>query len=138
MSCARLSIRRNSQREALVRSVTVALLAASLAAMGSAAAQDYPTKTVRMIAPFAPGGATDVLARLVSQKLGERWGHVIIVDNRVGAGGHLGAELASRAAPDGYTLLVAGTPHAIGVSLYPKLAYDLARDLVAVNMIATY
>lgn len=101
-------------------------------------AQTYPARTVRLIAPFAPGGATDVLARLVAQKLTERWGQTVIVDNRVGAGGHIGAELASRSAPDGYTLLVAGTPHAIGVSLYQKLAYDMAKDLVGANRIATY
>src|SRR5918993_3786336 len=82
-----------------------------------AAAQDFPRKAVRVIAPFAPGGATDLLARLVSQKLSERWGQSVLVDNRTGAGGHIGAELAARAAPDGYTLLVAGAPHAIGVSL---------------------
>jgi tripartite-type tricarboxylate transporter receptor subunit TctC len=103
-----------------------------------AAAQNFPVKTVRMIAPFAPGGATDVLARLTAQKLGERWGQSVIVDNRVGAGGHIGSELASRAAPDGYTLLVAGTPNAIGMSLYQKLGYDFAKDLVAANRIATY
>jgi tripartite-type tricarboxylate transporter receptor subunit TctC len=103
-----------------------------------ALSQTFPTRTVRMIAPFAPGGATDVLARLTAQKLGERWGQTVIVDNRVGAGGHIGAELASRAAPDGYTLLVAGTPHAIGMSLYQKLAYDMAKDLAPANRIATY
>ncbi len=101
-------------------------------------AQTYPAKTVRLIAPFAPGGATDVLARLAAQKLSERWGQTIIVDNRVGAGGHIGAELAARAAPDGYTLIVAGTPHAIGMTLYKKLAYDLVKDLVGANRIATY
>ena len=116
--------------------VSALLLAAFLVAPVSA--QNYPAKTVRLIAPFAPGGATDVLARLTAQKLGERWGQSVIVDNRVGAGGHIGAELASRAAPDGYTLLVAGTPHAIGMSLYQKLAYDLAQDLAGANRIATY
>ena len=114
-------------------SVVTLLLAAA-----PAAAQSYPVRPVRLIAPFAPGGATDVLARLAAQKLGERWGQPVIVDNRVGAGGHIGAELASRAAPDGYTLVVAGTPHAIGMSLYQKLAYDLGKDLVAINRIATY
>jgi tripartite-type tricarboxylate transporter receptor subunit TctC len=114
----------------------VAVVVSCLAA--PAAAQTYPVKTVRLIAPFAPGGATDVLARLAAQKLSERWGHTIIVDNRVGAGGHIGAELAARAAPDGYTLLVAGTPHAIGMSLYQKLAYDLVKDLAPANRIATY
>jgi tripartite-type tricarboxylate transporter receptor subunit TctC len=113
------------------------LIALSCAAV-PAAAQTYPAKTVRLIAPFAPGGATDVLARLAAQKLSERWGQTIIVDNRVGAGGHIGAELAARAAPDGYTLLVAGTPHAIGMTLYKKLAYDLVKDLVGANRIATY
>jgi len=119
----------------LVAAVSALVL---LAATAVASAQAYPAKPVRLIAPFAPGGATDVLARLTAQKLGERWGQTVIVDNRVGAGGHIGAELASRAVPDGYTLLVAGTPHAIGMSLYRKLAYDLAKDLVGANRIATY
>ena len=103
-----------------------------------AGAQDFPRKAVRVIAPFAPGGATDLLARLVSQKLSERWGQSVLVDNRTGAGGHIGAELAARAAPDGYTLLVAGAPHAIGVSLYRKLGYDLAKDLAPISNLATY
>jgi tripartite-type tricarboxylate transporter receptor subunit TctC len=121
-----------------MRNPAVVLAAAALLAASSVSAQTYPSRTVRLIAPFAPGGATDVLARLAAQKLSERWGQSVIVDNRVGAGGHIGAELASRAAPDGYTLVVAGTPHAIGMSLYHKLAYDLAKDLVAINRIATY
>ena len=104
----------------------------------TAPAQDYPRKAVRVIAPFAPGGATDLLARLVSQKLSERWAQSVLVDNRTGAGGHIGAELAARAAPDGYTLLVAGAPHAIGVSLYRKLGYDLAKDLAPISNLATY
>ena len=112
------------------------LLAAFLVAPVSA--QNYPVKTVRLIAPFAPGGATDVLARLTAQKLGERWGQQVIVDNRPGAGGNIGAEAAARSAPDGYTLLVAGAPHAINMTLYRNLSYDLARDLVAVNRIAGY
>jgi tripartite-type tricarboxylate transporter receptor subunit TctC len=121
-----------------MRLPSVVLLILSFVAGAPAWAQAYPAKTVRLIAPFAPGGATDVLARLVAQKLTERWGQQVIVDNRVGAGGHIGAELASRAAPDGYTLVVAGTPHAIGMSLYKKLAYDLAKDLAGANRIATY
>lgn len=114
------------------------LVATSLLAAVPAAAQTYPARPVRLIAPFAPGGATDVLARLAGQKLGERWGQSVIVENRVGAGGHIGSELASRAAPDGYTLLVAGTPNAIGMSLYQKLGYDFAKDLAPANRIATY
>ena len=103
-----------------------------------AAAQDYPRKAVRVVAPFAPGGATDLLARLVSQKLSERWSQSVIIDNRTGAGGHIGAELAARSPPDGYTLLVAGTPHAIGMSLYKKLNYDFAKDLAPISNLATY
>jgi tripartite-type tricarboxylate transporter receptor subunit TctC len=103
-----------------------------------AAAQTFPNKTVRLIAPFAPGGATDVLARLTAQKLGERWGQQVIVDNRPGAGGNIGAEAGARAAPDGYTLLVAGAPHAINMTLYRNLSYDLSKDLVAINRIAGY
>ena len=118
--------------------IRIAIAAALAIAAAPAVAQTYPAKTVRLIAPFAPGGATDVLARLAAQKLSERWGQSIIVDNRVGAGGHIGAELAARAAPDGYTLLVAGTPHAIGMTLYKKLAYDMVKDLVGANRIATY
>ena len=112
------------------------IVAASIVA--PAAAQNYPVKTVRLIAPFAPGGATDVLARLTAQKLGERWGQSVIVDNRAGAGGNIGAEAAVRSVPDGYTLLVAGAPHAINMTLYRNLTYDLARDLVAINRIAGY
>jgi len=111
-------------------------VAASLPA--PALAQNYPTRTVRLIAPFSPGGATDVLARIVAQKLGERWGQSVIVDNRPGAGGNIGAELAARATPDGYTLVVAGAPHAINMTLYRKLSYDLAKDLASLNRIATY
>lgn len=103
-----------------------------------ATAQEYPARAVRVIAPFAPGGATDALARIVGQKLSERWRHQVIIDNRAGAGGNIGAELAARAAPDGYTLLVAGAPHAINVTLYGKLSYDLVKDLAAINRIAGY
>jgi len=108
------------------------------ATVQNVAAQDFPTKPVRLVAPFAPGGATDVLARLVGQKLGERWRQQVIVDNRPGAGGNIGAELAARAAPDGYTLLVAGAPHAINMTLFTKVSYDLRKDLVGVNGVAGY
>ena len=121
-----------------MRSSTAVLMSVLFVVAAPASAQGYPTKTVRMIAPFAPGGATDVLARLTAQKLGERWGQTVIVDNRPGAGGNIGAEVTARAAPDGYTLLVAGAPHAINMTLYRNLSYDLARDLVAINRIAGY
>jgi len=114
-------------------------IAVLLASMTIASAQDSPNKTVRVIVPFAPGGATDVLGRIVSQKLYERWGQVVIVDNRVGASGNIGAEfVAKSAAPDGYTLLVAGAPHAINMSLFNNLHYDLARDLAPITSIAAF
>ena len=112
---------------------------ALLVGAGAAGAQEYPAKTVRMIVPFAPGGATDVLARIVSQKLYERWGQIVIVDNRVGASGNIGAEyVAKSVAPDGYTLLVAGSPHAINMSLFNNLRYDLARDVAPITSIAAF
>jgi len=102
-------------------------------------AQGYPNKSVRIVAPFSAGGSTDVLTRIVSVKLYERWGHTVIVDNRVGASGNIGAEyVAKLSAPDGYTLLMAGAPHAIGVSLFRSLRYDLVKDLVPISAVATF
>lgn len=120
----------------MVRAIFVAVCA--LIACAAFAAEEYPRKAVRMIAPFAPGGATDVLARIVSQKLTERWGQSVIVDNRTGASGNIGTELAARAAPDGYTLLIGGTPNTINMSLYAKLNHDFAKDFVAIDGIAKY
>jgi len=119
----------------LARRVLVSLLLIAAAA----SAQDYPNKTVRLIVPFAPGGATDVLARITAQKLYERWGQIVIVDNRVGASGNIGAEFVAKTAPaDGYTLLVAGSPHAINMSLFSNLRYELARDLAPITAIAAF
>ena len=101
-------------------------------------AQDYPARPVRMIDPFSPGGATDILARITAQKLTERLGRPFLVENRAGGGGHIGAEAVARSAPDGYTLLVAGVPQAIGMTLYRKLNYDLAKDLAPITRIATF
>src|SRR5215471_3700575 len=115
----------------------VALLLASLAT-GASLAQDYPDKPIRIVVPFAPGGSTDVLARLVGQKLGERWGQPVLIENRPGAGGNIGAEQIAKSVPDGYSLLLGGVPHAISASLYSKLPYDLARDLAAVAEIASF
>jgi tripartite-type tricarboxylate transporter receptor subunit TctC len=114
------------------------LLLALAAASGNVlAAESYPTRPGRMIAPFPPGGPTDVLARTIAAGLTQAWGQQIVVDNRPGAAGNIGAEMASRAAGDGYTLLM-GTvaTHAINESLYAKLAFNPHRDFVAVALAA--
>jgi tripartite-type tricarboxylate transporter receptor subunit TctC len=107
-------------------------------ATSTGSGQDYPAKPIRMVAPFAPGGATDILARVIGQKMSERFGQAVLIDNRTGAGGNIGAEVVSKAVPDGYTLLLGGVPHAISMSLYKKLGYDLSKDLAPVAMIATF
>ena len=120
----------------LLKVFAVAALAGWVA---PAVAQGYPNKPVRIVAPFSAGGSTDVLTRIVSLKLYERWGHTVIVDNRVGASGNIGAEyVAKLSAADGYTLLMAGAPHAIGVSLFRSLRYDLVKDLVPIGAVATF
>jgi len=116
----------------------VALSLIALFAAGASVAQDYPSRPVRMVVPFSPGGSTDTLARIVGQKLTERSGQPVIIENRAGAGGHIGAEQVAKSAPDGYTLLLGGVPHAISASLYSKLPYDLARDLAAVAEVASF
>lgn len=120
------------------------LLTATLigcSAAGGAFAQgaaNYPSKPVRFIAPFPPGGSTDLLARLVAQKLTEAWGQQVIVENRGGAAGTIGVELAARSAPDGYTIVM-GHVGTFGVNptLYPKLSYDAIRDFAPVTVLAT-
>lgn len=107
------------------------------AAIAPAAAQTYPAKPVRLIVPFAPGGSTDVLGRIVAQRLTRGLGQNVIVENRAGGGTNIGAELVARSAPDGYTLLMCSTTQAINVSLYPKLAYDVVRDFAAISPVAT-
>ena len=103
-----------------------------------ATAQSYPTKPIRLIVPFPPGGATDFLGRIVGQKLTERLGQQVIVDNRTGGGGNIGAEFVAKAPADGYTLMIGGIPHAINMTLYPKLAYNLATDLMGICQVATF
>lgn len=96
-------------------------------------AQPYPNKTVRMIVPFPAGGATDLFARVVSQKLGEKLGNSVVVENRPGAGGTIGSDLVAKALPDGYTLLLAtSSTHSIGPSLNPRMPYDAVRDFTPI------
>jgi len=96
----------------------------------------YPTKPIRILVPFAPGGGTDVTARIFGQKFMEAFGHNVVVDNRPGAGGNIGTELAARATPDGHTLLMTVSSHSINVSLYRKIAYDPVKDFAPVSLVA--
>jgi tripartite-type tricarboxylate transporter receptor subunit TctC len=106
-------------------------------ALGTIAqAQPYPSKPIRMIVGFAPGGGADIAARLVGQKLAEALGQPVVIENRPGAGGTLGNALAAKAAPDGYTLLMtASGPHAIAPSLYGNLQYDVLRDFAPITLV---
>jgi len=102
-----------------------------------AAETAYPAKPVRMIAPYPPGGTSDIIARIVGQKLNEAWGQQIVVDNRAGANGGIGSELAAKSPADGYTLLVGNmTPIAANPSLYAKLGYDSLRDFAGITLVA--
>ena len=96
------------------------------------AAQEYPTKPVRYVVPFPPGGLTDVMARNVGQKLGEKWKQPVVVDNRAGGNAQIGAELVAKAPGDGYTLLAVTLTHAVNATLFPAAPYSLQKDLTPV------
>jgi tripartite-type tricarboxylate transporter receptor subunit TctC len=114
------------------------ILAITLAATGLAHAQNYPTKTIRLVVPLVAGGPTDLLARLIAQPLGERLGQQVIVDNRPGAGGNIGAEMVAKSPADGYTLFMGTSgPMSINVSIYSKIGYHPARDFAPVVLAAS-
>jgi tripartite-type tricarboxylate transporter receptor subunit TctC len=113
------------------------LLCLSLAASGAAAQDAYPSKTIRFIAPFPPGGTTDVLARIVAQKLGDGLGRQVVVENRPGAAGNIGHELAAKTAPDGYTLLLTNSSALVtNPHLYKRLGFDPLNDFSPVSLVA--
>jgi len=123
---------KSSRRKFLQRSAGV-IAASSLP--GVASALDYPTRPVRLIAPFPPGGVVDLFARLIGQPLSERLGQPVVVENRSGAGGNVGTEVVVRAAPDGYTLLLFTVSNAINQTLYKNLSFDILRDIIPVASI---
>src|SRR5688572_23487593 len=119
----------------MVKRLAVAVMLVWLC--GLAAAQTYPSKPIRWIAPFPPGGPVDLFARTVGQKLSEAWSQPVIVENRAGAAGNIGVEAAAKAPPDGYTLVIVPTGNiVVNPTLFPKLGYKQS-DLAPVTMLAT-
>jgi tripartite-type tricarboxylate transporter receptor subunit TctC len=118
-------------RYAVLTHPTLLLLAALIPAHASSAT--YPSRPIRIIVPFPPGGASDVMARIIGQKLTQRWGQQTIIDNRPGAGGSIAGEIAARAAPDGHTLFFAASAQlAVNPALYSKVPYEPVRDFAPV------
>src|SRR3989440_11567272 len=115
-----------------------ALFLACALLVGHSHAQDvYPSKPLRLILPFPPGGGTDILGRLLAERLGANLGQPVVTENRGGAGGNVGAEAAARAAPDGYTIVLVAPSLAISPTLYSKLNYDPVKDFAPVSLVAT-
>src|SRR5712691_6384189 len=125
--------KREDAVQAIVRSF-IALVALALAV--PAFAQTYPTRQVRLIVPFAAGGPTDVIARIVAQKLSEAWGHQVVTENVPGAGGNTGVAMAARAPADGYTVLVVSTGFIVNPSMYSKIPYDPIKDFAPITLVA--
>ena len=114
-----------------------ALYALALAVSAAASAQTYPTRPIRLIVAFAPGGSVDLAARLIGQKLTDAWEQQVVIDNRPGAGGNVSAELAARAAPDGYTIYMCSASLVVNASLYRKLAYDPIKDFSPITLLTS-
>ena len=122
----------------MLRLLSIALAASMTLAASHAAAQSYPSKPIRILVGFSPGGGTDVMARLIGQKLTEAWNAQVVVENRPGAGGVLAADLTAKSAPDGYTLMIGHVnSHGIAPAAMSKMPYDAARDFAPVILIGT-
>src|ERR1700731_1153203 len=104
---------------------------------GENATEPFPTRSIRLIVPYPAGGGTDIVGRVLGQKLHESLGQPIVIDNRGGAGGTIGTALAAKSAPDGYTLLLVPTSHVINPSIYAKLPYDTVKDFAPITMVAS-
>jgi tripartite-type tricarboxylate transporter receptor subunit TctC len=120
----------------ILRKILLALLLSLVSA--SAAAQAFPSRPVRVVVAFPPGGSADVLARLLAAKLAERWNQSVLVENKPGASANIGADFVAKSPPDGYTLLMATPALAVSAAVFPSLPYDPLRDLVPVAMVAVF
>src|SRR5687768_4889732 len=118
----------------LLSSPTLAVACAVFACAHAFAAEPYPSKPIRFIIPYAAGGTTDIIARLLGQKLTEDLGQQVVVDIRAGAGSMIGTELVAKAQPDGYTMLLSNNGLAFNETLYPKRNYDALRDLAPISL----
>ncbi len=123
---------------AFARSVlALALVAAALDAAPTTWAQSFPSKPVRLIVPFPPGGSLDNVGRLIAQKLSDLWGQSVVVENKPGAGGNIGADYVAKSAPDGYTIVMGAlSTHAVNPNLYPSMPYDARKDFAPVSLVA--
>ncbi|WP_270938874.1 Bug family tripartite tricarboxylate transporter substrate binding protein [Falsiroseomonas oryzae] len=122
----------------MIRRRTTFALAATLALPGLARAQPaFPDRNPRYIVPFPPGGLTDIMARLLAQKLSEIWGKAVVIDNRAGGNALIGADLAAKAAPDGHTLLAITLTHAVNATLFPNAPYDFRRDFAVLSLLGS-
>lgn len=119
----------------MLRTIAVALVGTAMA--GAASAQSFPAKPVKFVVPFAPGGTSDIVARSIGQKLGERWGQPVVVENKPGGATTIGADQVAKSPADGYTILLAPAPFVIVQYAYPKLPYDTRRDFTPVSLLVT-
>jgi tripartite-type tricarboxylate transporter receptor subunit TctC len=130
---ARTTPRPPRRRLLLAAGATLALLTAAPAAWSAG----WPDRPVRIVVPFTAGGSTDVVARMVGQKLSETWGQPVVIENRGGAGGNVGTDVVAKSAPDGYTLIMASGSITINPSIYPKMPFDTKKDLVPITNVAS-
>src|SRR5512144_2146407 len=122
---------RNAARSALF----ISLLAIATVAALPAVAQPYPTRPIKVIVPFSPGGAVDGPMRVIAQELAKRLGQQVVIENKPGAGAMIGAEIVAKSPPDGYTLLLASQTNAIGATLYTKLTFDPVEDFAPISLL---
>jgi len=126
-----------TRRSSLSRLFSVTLVAAAASWAAPAWAQSWPSKPVRIVVPFAPGGSTDVVARMVGQKLSAMWGQTVVIENRAGAGGNVGADVVAKSPGDGYTLLMASGSITINPHIYKNMPFDTAKDFVPITNVAS-